>query len=46
MMTGAVCEVSFSRARIRRLDYRREAEQEQWLHFIPKLIAPMVRGCV
>ncbi|MNL44701.1 Phage portal protein, lambda family [compost metagenome] len=44
MMTGDVREVSYTSARIRRLDYRREAEQEQWLHVIPKLIAPMVRA--
>jgi len=44
MMTGDVRDVNYTSARIRRLDYRREAEQEQWLHVIPKLIAPMVRA--
>lgn len=44
MMTGDVREVNFSSARIRMLDYRREAEQEQWLHVIPMLVAPIVRA--
>lgn len=44
MMTGDVREVSFSSARIRLLDYRREAEQEQWLFVIPMLVAPIVRA--
>lgn len=43
MMTGDVRETTFSSARIRRLDYKREAEQEQWLAFIPMLVAQMVR---
>jgi capsid protein len=46
MMTGDVSQVNFSSARIRRLDYKREAEREQWLHVIPRLIAPMVRAFV
>lgn len=44
MMTGDVREVNFSSARVRLLDYRRETEQEQWLHLIPSLIAPMMRA--
>jgi len=44
MCTGDVRETNFSSARIRLLDYRREAEHEQWLHVIPGLIAPMVRA--
>lgn len=44
MMTGDVREVNFSSARIRMLDYRREAEQEQWLYVIPMLVAPIVRA--
>ncbi|MDR3066101.1 MAG: phage portal protein [Comamonas sp.] len=46
MMTGDVSQVNFSSARIRRLDYKREAEREQWLHVIPCLIAPIVRAFV
>ncbi|MDH1429104.1 phage portal protein [Comamonas aquatica] len=46
MMTGDVSQVNFSSARIRRLDYKREAEREQWLHVIPCLITPMVRAFV
>lgn len=42
MMTGDVRDVNFSSARIRRLDYRREAEREQWLHLIPGLVARIV----
>lgn len=46
MMTGDVREVNFSSARIRLLDYRREAEREQWLHFIPGCVRPIVRAFV
>lgn len=35
MMTGDVSETNFSSARVRLLDFRREAEVEQWVHFIP-----------
>ncbi len=44
MMTGDVRETTFSSARIRMLDYRREAEQEQWLYVVPMLVAPMARA--
>lgn len=44
MMTGDVREVNFSSARIRRLDYKREAEQEQYLCVIPMLVARIMRS--
>lgn len=44
MMTGDVSEVNFSSARIRRIDYQRDAEQEQWLHVMPCLITPIMRA--
>lgn len=44
MMTGDVREVNFSSARIRRLDYKREAEQEQWLSLIPILMTRIVQA--
>lgn len=44
MMTGDVREVNFSSARIRRIDYQRDAEREQWLHVIPGMITPMTRA--
>jgi lambda family phage portal protein len=37
MMTGDVSEVNFSSARVRMLDFRREAEVTQWTVLIPKL---------
>jgi lambda family phage portal protein len=37
MMTGDVTEVNFSSARVRMLDFRREAEVEQWNLLVPKL---------
>jgi len=37
MMTGDVTEVNFSSARVRMLDFRREAEVTQWTVLIPKL---------
>lgn len=43
MMTGDVTEVNFSSARVRILDFRREAEVTQWLHLIPKLCQRMCR---
>ena len=36
MMTGDVRETTFSSARVRLQDFRREAESEQWVVFIPK----------
>lgn len=46
MMTGDVREVNFSSARIRLLDYRREATREQWLCVIPLLVARIVGAFV
>jgi len=43
MMTGDVREVNFSSARVRMLDFRREAEMTQWLVLIPKLVDRMCR---
>ncbi len=37
MMTGDVREVNFSSARVRILDFRREAELTQWTLLVPKL---------
>ena len=37
MMTGDVTEVNFSSARVRILDFRREAEVTQWTLLVPKL---------
>lgn len=37
MMTGDVREVNFSSARVRMLDFRREAELTQWTLLVPKL---------
>lgn len=41
MMTGDVKEVNFSSARVRMLDFRREAEVTQWTVLIPKLCGPI-----
>ncbi|MGY8903212.1 MAG: phage portal protein [Burkholderiales bacterium] len=46
MMTGDVREVNFSSARVRLLDYRREAEQLQWLTIIPGFCEPVWRAFV
>lgn len=37
MLTGDVTEVNFSSARVRMLDFRREAELTQWTLLIPRL---------
>lgn len=37
MMTGDVTEVNFSSARVRMLDFRREAEMTQWTLLVPQL---------
>lgn len=37
MMTGDVSEVNFSSARVRMLDFRREAEMTQWTLLVPRL---------
>lgn len=44
MMTGDVSETNFSSARVRLLDFRREAEAMQWLTLIPKLCERMCRA--
>lgn len=44
MMTGDVSEVSYTSARVRMLDYRRDAEAEQWNLVVPKLCNPIVRA--
>lgn len=44
MMTGDVTETTFSSARVRMLDFRREAEVEQWVVFIPKFCDRVCRA--
>ena len=44
MMTGDVTEVNFSSARVRMLDFRREAELEQWSILVPKLCDRICRA--
>jgi capsid protein len=44
MMTGDVKEVNFSSARVRMLDFRREAEMTQWLVLVPKLCERICRA--
>lgn len=46
MMTGDMKDVNFSSARVRMLDFRREAEMTQWLVLIPRLIDRMCRAFV
>ena len=41
MMTGDVREVNFSSARVSMLEFRRNAEQMQWLTLIPRLCEPI-----
>jgi len=41
MLTGDVREVNFSSARVAMLEFRRNAEQLQWLVLIPKLCTPI-----
>lgn len=41
MMTGDMKDVNFSSARVRMLDFRREAEMTQWLTLIPMLCSRM-----
>jgi lambda family phage portal protein len=40
-MTGDMVEVNFSSARIRRMDFRHDCEQMQWLVIIPRLGEPL-----
>ncbi|MBE7157850.1 MAG: phage portal protein, partial [Rhodospirillales bacterium] len=44
MMTGDVTEVNFSSARVRMLDFRREAEVEQWTLLVPTLCDRICRA--
>jgi lambda family phage portal protein len=44
MLTGDVKEVNFSSARVALLEFRRNAEQMQWLTLIPKLCEPIWRA--
>jgi lambda family phage portal protein len=44
MMTGDMRDVNFSSARVRMLDFRREAEMTQWLTLIPVLCNRMCRA--
>jgi len=46
MMTGDVREVNFSSARVSMLEFRRNAEQMQWLTLIPRLCDPIWRAFV
>ena len=41
MMTGDVREVNFSSARVSMLEFRRNAEQMQWLTLVPRLCQPI-----
>lgn len=42
-VTGDMNEVNFSSARIRQIEFRRDREQDQWLHVIPRLCNPIWR---
>lgn len=44
MMTGDVTEVNFSSARVRMLDFRREAEMTQWTLLVPQLCQRICRA--
>ncbi|WP_019578283.1 phage portal protein [Curvibacter lanceolatus] len=46
MLTGDVREVNFSSARVAILEYRRNAEQLQWLTLIPGLCEPIWRAFI
>lgn len=46
MLTGDVSEVNFSSARVGMLEFRRNAEQLQWLVLIPKLGKPIWRAFI
>lgn len=41
MMTGDVSEVNFSSGRLGAMEFRRNAEQTQWLLLVPKLCQPI-----
>jgi lambda family phage portal protein len=44
--TGDMREVNYSSARVRRLDVRRLAEQQQWMVVMPRLIDPVCAALV
>ncbi len=44
MLTGDLAEVNFSSARTGALEFRRQAEQTQWLLLVPKLIGAVCRA--
>jgi lambda family phage portal protein len=46
MLTGDVKEVNFSSARVALLEFRRSAEQLQWLTVIPRLCVPIWRAFI
>jgi lambda family phage portal protein len=46
MLTGDVGEVNFSSARVALLEFRRGAEQTQWLTLIPKMLDPIWRAFI
>ncbi len=46
MMTGDMKEVNFSSARVRLLEFRRAAEQMQWLTLIPCMCEPIWRAFI
>jgi lambda family phage portal protein len=46
MLTGDVKEVNFSSARVAMLEFRRGAEQTQWLTLIPRLCVPIWRAFI
>lgn len=46
MLTGDVREVNFSSARVALLEFRRNAEQCQWLTLIPRMCEPIWRAFI
>jgi hypothetical protein len=46
MLTGDVSQVNFSSARVALLEFRRGAEQTQWLTLIPRLCVPIWRAFI
>jgi lambda family phage portal protein len=46
MLTGDMSEVNFSSARVRRMDFKRDIEQQQWLLLIPKMLDRIHRAAV
>ncbi|MGB3068449.1 MAG: phage portal protein [Ottowia sp.] len=46
MLTGDVKEVNFSSARVALLEFRRNAEQLQWITLIPGMCAPIWRAFI